>query len=46
VIYGDFSAQVHGISRRTLYKAHGDAPLMLQAHNNEVHYRNLWLRKL
>jgi hypothetical protein len=29
-----------------LYKAHGDAPLMLQAHNNEVHYRNLWLRKL
>jgi len=29
-----------------LYKAHGDASLMLQAHNNEVHYRNLWLRKL
>ncbi|HEY4077566.1 MAG TPA: DUF1080 domain-containing protein [Rhizomicrobium sp.] len=29
-----------------LYKAHGDAPLMLQAHNNEVHFRNLWLRKL
>jgi hypothetical protein len=29
-----------------LYKPHGDAPLMLQAHNNEVHYRNLWLRKL
>jgi hypothetical protein len=29
-----------------LYKAHGDAPVMLQAHNNEVHYRNLWLRKL
>ncbi len=29
-----------------LYHAHGAAPLMLQAHNNEVHYRNLWLRKL
>jgi hypothetical protein len=29
-----------------LYHAHGDAPLLLQAHNNEVHYRNLWLRKL
>lgn len=29
-----------------LYKPHGDAPLLLQAHNNEVHYRNLWLRKL
>jgi hypothetical protein len=29
-----------------LYKPHGDAPLMLQAHNNEVHYRNLWLRRL
>ncbi|HEU0095339.1 MAG TPA: DUF1080 domain-containing protein, partial [Rhizomicrobium sp.] len=29
-----------------LYKPHGDAPLMLQAHNNEVHYRNLWVRKL
>ena len=29
-----------------LYKPHGDAPLMLQAHNNEVHYRNLWLRTL
>ena len=28
------------------YVAHGDAPLILQAHNNEVHYRNLWLRKL
>ena len=28
------------------YKAHGDAPLMLQAHNNAVHYRNLWVRKL
>ena len=29
-----------------LYKPHGEAPLLLQAHNNEVHYRNLWLRKL
>jgi len=29
-----------------LYKPHGDGPLLLQAHNNEVHYRNLWLRKL
>ena len=28
------------------YKAHGDAPLMLQAHNNAVRYRNLWIRKL
>ena len=28
------------------YVAHGDAPLVLQAHNNEVHFRNLWLRKL
>jgi Domain of Unknown Function (DUF1080) len=28
------------------YKAHGDAPLMLQAHNNAVRYRNLWVRKL
>ena len=26
--------------------AHGDGVLMLQAHNNEVHYRNFWLRKL
>jgi len=29
-----------------VYKAHGDAALMLQAHNNAVHYRNLWVRKL
>jgi hypothetical protein len=29
-----------------LYKPHGEAPLLLQAHNNEVHYRNLWLRRL
>jgi hypothetical protein len=28
------------------YKAHGDGPLMLQAHNNPVHYRNIWIRKL
>lgn len=29
-----------------VYKAHGDGPLMLQAHNNAVHYRNIWIRKL
>ena len=28
------------------YKPHGDGPLMLQAHNNTVHYRNIWIRKL
>jgi hypothetical protein len=28
------------------YKPHGDGPLMLQAHNNPVHYRNIWIRKL
>jgi len=28
------------------YKPHGDGPLMLQAHNNAVHYRNIWIRKL
>jgi hypothetical protein len=28
------------------YKAHGDGPIMLQAHNNAVRYRNLWVRKL
>ena len=29
-----------------VYKAHGDGPIMLQAHNNAVRYRNIWLRKL
>jgi hypothetical protein len=29
-----------------VYRAHGDGPLMLQAHNNAVHYRNIWIRKL
>ena len=29
-----------------VYHAHGDGPLLLQAHNNPVRYRNLWVRKL
>jgi hypothetical protein len=29
-----------------LYKPHGDGPLLLQAHNNAVRYRNIWVRKL
>jgi hypothetical protein len=29
-----------------VYKPHGDGVIMLQQHNNEVHYRNIWLRKL
>jgi hypothetical protein len=29
-----------------VYKPHGDGPLLLQAHNNPVRYRNIWLRKL
>ena len=29
-----------------VYKAHGDGPILLQAHNNPVRYRNLWVRKL
>jgi hypothetical protein len=28
------------------YKPHGDGPILLQAHNNAVRYRNLWVRKL
>lgn len=35
--------EYRGIPR---YKPHGDGPLMLQAHNNPVHYRNIWIRKL
>lgn len=35
--------EYRGIPR---YKAHGPGPILLQAHNNEVHYRNLWLRRL
>jgi hypothetical protein len=29
-----------------VYKPHGDGPILLQAHNNPVRYRNLWVRKL
>jgi hypothetical protein len=42
-VYLQGPTEYRGIPR---YVAHGPGPLMLQAHNNEVHYRNLWLRKL
>jgi len=42
-VYLQGPTEYRGIPR---YVAHGNAPLMLQAHNNEVPYRNLWLRKL
>jgi hypothetical protein len=29
-----------------VYHPHGDGPILLQAHNNPVRYRNLWVRKL
>ena len=29
-----------------VYKPHSDGPILLQAHNNPVRYRNLWVRKL
>jgi len=28
------------------YKAHGDAPLLLQEHHHAVSFRNIWVRKL
>lgn len=42
-VYLQGPTEYQGIPR---YAAHGDGPLMLQAHNNEVHYRNLWIRPL